>query len=272
MNPTLLASKSPGKDVQGILRRLVAGVARDIDGLPVRAEDRVHEIRVRVKKFRAVLRLAEPSLKRLEFAKSDKLARRLKDHFGSVRDDDVQAELLLDLLEKPEALATAASLGLQCPNAERVPDTTVARESCSALAVQVDRFHLESLAGDDIYEAWLGSYRRSRRAMRTCREKTADDSVFHEWRKRVKELLYQSAMIGPPLDKLVPKADRLASLLGSHHDLSILTGRLAGCLADSKAERAALSRKTLVARRALAMGRKLFAKKPSAIHRKPETP
>ena len=75
MNPPLLASKIPGKDVQGILRRLVAGVPRDMDGLPERAEDRVHDIRVRMKKFRAVLRLPAPALQRPEFANSDNVVR-----------------------------------------------------------------------------------------------------------------------------------------------------------------------------------------------------
>ena len=266
VNPTLLAATSPGKDVQGILRRLVAGVSRDIDGLPVRAEDRVHDIRVQMKKFRAVLRLAKSALKRAEFAKSDKLARSLKDHFGSMRDDDVQAKLLLDLLDKSEALATATTLGLRCRNREQEPDTSSARETCSALTSLVDQFQLKKLTGHDIFEAWLGSYRDSRRAMRACRRDATDDSIFHEWRKRMKEILYQSVTIGPPLDKLVPKADRLASMLGSHHDLSILTDRLAGRLAGSTAESAALARKKLVARRALAIGQKLFAKKTSAIH------
>jgi len=268
MNPSLLAAKSPGREVQGILRRLVAGVAKDIEALPESAEDRVHDIRVRMKKFRAVLLLAESALERPEFEKSDKLARTLKDQFGSVRDDDVQTELLLDLLEKPEALAAAAALGLNCPNAQRAPETATARETCSALASQADRFQLEKLAGSDIFEAWLGSYRNSRRAMRACRKDVADDTVFHEWRKRVKELLYQSATIGSPLDKIVPKADRLASALGSHHDLAILTGRLAAHLAGSNAERAAVSKRKLVARRALVMGSRLFAEKPSAMRGK----
>jgi CHAD domain-containing protein len=268
MNPRLLAAKSPGREVQGILRRLVAGVAKDIEALPERAEDRVHDIRVRMKKFRAVLRLGEPALKRPAFAKSDKLARTLKDHFGSVRDDDVQAELLLDLLEKPEALAASAALGLNCRNSERVTDAAPARETCSALASHVDQYQLDELTGSDVLEAWLGSYRNSRRAMRACRKDAADDTVFHEWRKRVKELLYQSATIGPPLNKIVPKADRLASALGSHHDLAILTGRLAAHLAGSNAERAAVSKKKLVARRALAMGSRLFAEKPSALRGK----
>ena len=268
VSTSLLAAKSPGRNLQGILRRLVAGVARDIDALPERAEDRVHDIRVRMKKFRAVLRLAKPALKHQAFAKSDKLARGLKDHFGSVRDDDVQAELLLDLLDKDEAVATAATLGLRCQKPDHESDTTSARETCAALASLVDQYQVDELAGGDVFKAWLGSYRRSRRAMRACRMEAGDDLIFHEWRKRVKTFLYQAATIGPPLDRFVPNADRLASVLGSHHDLAVLTGRLAARLAGSKAERAALTKKKLVARRALAMGGRFFADKPSVVRGK----
>lgn len=265
---SLLAAKNPGEDVRGVLRRLVARVARDIDALPERLEDRVHDIRVGMKKFRAVLRLADHTLKRPGFTKSDKLARRLKDHFGSARDKDVQTGLLLDLLEKSEAYATAAALGLTDANPARDPDVASARETCSLLASLVDRSRLGQLTGGDLAGAWLASYRSSRRAMRACRRDTGDDFLFHEWRKRVKTFLYQSATVGPPLDAFVPEADRLASVLGTHHDLAILTERLAMRLAGSKAERAALSKKERIARRALVMGRKLFSEKPSAIHGK----
>lgn len=272
VSPTLLAAKNPGADVQGILRRLVAGVARDIEGPPERMEDRVHNIRVRMKKFRAILRLAESGIAGPAFARSDKLARTLKDYFGSARDNDVQADLLLDLLEKTEAHATATALGLNGRNPAVETDVTSARETCSQLSLLVERFQLSGLTGDDVVEAWISSYRNSRRAMRVCCRDASDDFLFHEWRKRVKEFLYQSVTVGPPLDKYVLKADRLASALGSHHDLAILTERLASRLAGSKAERVALSRKKVVGRRAVAMGRKLFAEKPSVIHRKIRLP
>jgi CHAD domain-containing protein len=268
VSPTLLASNCPGEDVQGILRRLVAAVAKDIEALPERTEDRVHAIRVRMKKFRAVLRLAESALKPGTLEKSDKLARSLKDHFGSARDNDVQKELLLDLLEKDEALAAVEAIGLQAGGPHLDACAGPAQETCAALASLVDQYHLDQLACDGIAEAWASGYRSSRRAMRACRKDADDDFLFHEWRKRVKEFLYQSATIGPPLDRFVPKADRLASVLGSHHDLAILTERLAGRLAGSKAERTALARKKLVARRALVLGEKLFSKKPSALQKK----
>ncbi len=272
VTPILLATKSPGRDLQGILRRLVAGVARDIDGPPERLEDRVHDIRVRMKKFRAILRLAESRIAGPAFARSDKLARTLKDYFGSARDNDVQTDLLLDLLEKTEARSTAEALGLMDRNPAMETDATSARETCSQLASQVERLQLSGLTGEDVIEAWIASYRNSRRTMRECCRDANDDFLFHEWRKRVKEFLYQSVTAGPPADKYVAKSDRLASALGSHHDLAILTERLASRLAGSKAERAALRRKKAVGRRALAMGHKLFADKPSVIQRKVRLP
>lgn len=272
VTPTLLATENPGADVQGILLRLVAGVARDLEGPPGRMEDRVHDIRVRMKKFRAILRLAESRMTGPAFARSDKLARTLKDYFGSARDNDVQTDLLLDLLDKSEAHATAKALGLMDRNPATETDPASARETCAQLAALVERFQLSGLTGDEVVEAWIASYRNSRRAMRACCRDANDDFLFHEWRKRVKEMLYQSVTIGPPLDKYVLRADRLASALGSHHDLAILTESLASGLAGSKAERAALARKKVVGRRAVAMGRKLFAEKPSVIHRKVRLP
>ena len=256
----------------GILRRLVAEVSGNIDALPKRTEDRVHDIRVGMKRFRAVLRLAEGALRRPAFAKSDKLARSLKDHFGSTRDRDVQKELLLDLLDKDEALATAATLGLQYRDPQREADTASARETCSALASLVDCFHLENLTRDEVSAAWLDSYCSSRQAMRVCRKDTKNDILFHEWRKGVKTFLYQSATIGRPLGRFVANAARLASVLGSHHDLATLAGHLAAHLPGANAEHAVLSRKKLVARRALVLGARLFSEKPSAVLRKADLP
>lgn len=269
VSPPLLAAKFPGKDVHGALRRLVAGVARNIDALPEHPEDRVHDIRVGLKKFRAVLRLAEAALARPAFVSTDKLARHLKDHFGSARDNDVQRELLLDLLEKREALATMEALGFpeHMVPGSRAGDPS-AREICALLSSAVDHMDLGLLTAGDVLGAWIAAYRGSRRAMGACRKSKNADGLFHEWRKQVKETLYQSAAIGPPLDSFVPKADRLASVLGSHHDLALLTERLAGCLPASKAARAAASRKRMVACRALAMGRKIFLERPFVLRRR----
>ena len=274
MGMSLLATKSPGTEVHAVLRRLVANVAVALDALPERAEDRVHDIRVGMKKFRAVLRLVEPALPDAAFTALDDLARRLKDHFGSTRDNNVQRELLLDLFEKDRALSLASELGFReepgVPQVE-LPDGSI-RSTCEALAALVNEIHPVKLTDRDVAMAWIACYRGSRRAMSACVAATGDDHLFHEWRKRVKMLLYQSATIGPPVNAVVPKADRLATELGSHHDLAILTQRLSERLAGSTAERAALSRKKFLARRALVRGRPIFSEKPSAISRRMKLP
>ncbi len=269
VSSSLLSSETPGGNVREILGRIVSDAARSISDLPEKPEESVHDIRVGMKKFRAILRLAAPALKRPVFLKTDKLARSLKDHFGSLRDDDVQRNLLLRLLDKPAALAAAETMGLsEKAHLERLREDPSVATICTHLAEQVDGFPLAGLHREEVLSAWVDAYRNSRRAMRACRREKRDDFLFHEWRKRVKEFLYQSATIGQPLDAFVPKADQLSSALGSHHDLAVLTERLAERAADSEAGRAALAEKKLVARHALALGRKLFDEKPSILHRR----
>ena len=259
---------SPGAALHGTLVHLVAGVRRDIDALPDRAGERVHNIRVGMKKFRAVLRLAEAVLPGKSLARADKLARSLKEHFASTRDGDVQRALLRDLLGGEEATETAERLGLAAGSAETEPAADpVAGEICRSLTGFAEGLELDALRGRDVREAWISTCRAARRAMKRCVENKEADGLFHEWRKRVKELLYQSAISGamPPVDGIVRRAENLSSELGAHHDLALLCARLAECLPGSHAELAARARKDELVLRSLETGGKLFAEKPSRI-------
>jgi len=66
-----------------------------------------------------------------------------------------------------------------------------------------------------------------RRAAKSARKAAGSDDVerFHTWRKRVKDLLYQSQLLtGTELGvrkKHIKALDRLAEMLGEHHDLSV---------------------------------------------------
>ncbi len=269
VSSSLLSSETPGGNVREILGRIVSHAAQSIKDLPEKPEDSVHDIRVGMKKFRAILKIAEPSLKPAVFQKADKLARRLKDHFGSQRDDDVQRKLLLSLLDKPSARTAVDAMGLSAHHQlKRIQEDPSASGMCSSLAALVEDFPLAGMSREEILSAWVTTYRNARRAMKACRENRKDDFLFHEWRKRVKEFLYQSAMIGAPLDVFAPAADQLSSALGSHHDLAVLTQRIAEQAALAEAGEAAAAEKKNVARHALALGRKLFDEKPSILHRR----
>ena len=200
--------------------------------------------------------MAATVLSKKSRARADKPARALKEHFASTRDSDVLRALLQDLLCSSEASDTAESLGLSAaPQETETVADPVAGEICRSLT--------------DFTEGLkVCTYRDARRAMERCVENKDNDTLFHEWRKRVKELLYQSAILGfiPAAEGVAHHAQDLSSELGSHHDLSLLCGRLANSIPGSHAEEVARLRKNDFARRALVTGAELLATKPSQLH------
>ncbi len=255
----------PGPALQGILLRLVASVQADIDALPGRRDERVHDIRVGMKKFRALIRLAAGYLPKKPLARADKLARSLKEHFGATRDRDVLAGLLKDL---PGGREAAGVLGIshEAPAPDPAAEPAVPG-LCRELTVLAGGLDLIGLEADDVREAWVSTYRRARRAMAACSSDPDDDGLFHEWRKRVKELHYQSAVLAAldPAETVARQSEEIAALLGSHHDLSLLCGLLASELRGSEAELAALRKKAGLACRAISAGGILFHCKPSQL-------
>lgn len=253
-------------ELLGMLQRLVIAARSDISALPDRVGDRVHAVRVRMKKFRAVLRLLEPAVAAADLRKADRAARDLKECFGSLRDNDVQRELLEDLLERREAREVASRLGL-FETVVRLGDDLreAAVRRAAGLEGIVNRLNLKCLTAGGVARCWEVSYREARGAMKDCVGKKADDFLLHEWRKRVKAVLYQSQAIGSPLEAFSRKAELLSSTLGAQHDLAILCGMLSAQPTLSHAERAVLAKKAAHAQRALRQGAKLFSKKPSAF-------
>ena len=126
-----------------------------------------------------------------------------------------------------------------------------------------------------------GAYRRARRAFRDV---GADDDVtlFHRWRKIVKRLGYQVALLGDAASSsfgaLEPLLDRLGKLLGDLHDVAFLRAAVAevGAERDLRSERdrwlAFLDARARDLRgEARALGIPLFAEPPSTLRRRVES-
>ena len=269
MKGQLASSADPVGEVRVILARLVAGVEQDLAGLPDRASDRIHEIRVRMKKFRALLAMLSGGLTGRTFERADRLARDVKDHFSSSRDTEVLRELLLDLLNQPEAISVAGGLGL--PNAEEGPVSAdpAVRATCRELGQMVINLRLSGQSWPLLFDGWVTTYRSARKTMKLC-SGNEDDFLFHEWRKRIKELLYQSSVLCEfdPAAEIIPGAERLASLLGKHHDLALLHMEFSEKLPDHRAARIVHRKKHYLARSALKLGARLLAEKPSTLRRR----
>lgn len=259
---------STGDELAVRLRRLLGLIRRDMQALPSRSDERVHNIRVNVKKFRAILRLATFGAKTGAAREADERARTLKACFASARDADVLRELLLDLFDPSEARHLAAALKLDAAPEVSSGDGVSAVDLLGELEALIGRLALARLTPGRIYDSWVRTYQAGRRAGKTAARRARDED-FHEWRKRVKEWLYQSQAIGgvPVVAQRVHRMEKLASLLGSHHDFAMLDARFASHLPDSPARRPARAKKAALARRALRSGESLFQTRPSALRR-----
>ena len=119
-------------------------------------------------------------------------------------------------------------------------------------------------------------FRRGRQAMNRARAKgRADD--FHEWRKQVKYLRHQFGLLRrvwpDVLEAMEDTADELGERLGADHDLAVLRDRVESEPALAPAVQEALldridTRRKEHQREAIALGRRLYAEKPSALRQR----
>jgi CHAD domain-containing protein len=120
------------------------------------------------------------------------------------------------------------------------------------------------------------SYRRSRKAMKRARA-TRQSATLHRWRKELKILWYQLRLAQPlttGVAPLIADLHRLETELGDDHNLVILAATLRGCrdLRSMRAEirqidRLAARMRQRLRRRAFALGRRLYGRKPKAFAR-----
>jgi len=259
---SLLAAGSPGLALHAALCQLAGAAGTDLLALPDNAVDRIHDVRVGMKKFRALLRLAEPVLTSRRFAHLDALAKTIKDAFGAERDLAVGLDLLRQLLGRRQAEANAAQWeSVLAPPIVAAP--APALRAASKLHALLDDLDLADLAPDKILDVWIASYRAGRRALSVCQTARNDDFLFHEWRKRVKQLLYQSAVLGPPVDPISKGAQQLSTTLGLLHDLAVLHQNIP--VYDEEVELVILAKKRKTTREALRLGGKVFRDKPGEV-------
>lgn len=207
---------------------------------------------------------ARTALERLKQSSRPKQARRL----DAVRDAQGQAAAEADL-----------------PRHELGERLGAAAESLRDARAQVDFWFLGG-AGDHDWSGALEhgvrrTYRKGRKALARVRRSEDDgDALVHEWRKSVKYLMYESRLVTPSgghrVEELASALDDLSELLGDHHDLAVLAGRIearerAGAV-PRKVARHALKRvrrrQRKLRARAVELGREIFDDRPSVFGRR----
>jgi CHAD domain-containing protein len=253
---------------EGILRIAEGRLDHALDELSGRAGSdqvkAVHEARKDLKKLRALTRLA---------AADPRWNRRFRDsarRLSGRRDTDVLIQTLDGMVERGEIDRTQVK-ELRKRLVEKARRTE-GDDHAAELAhdeLLIARGELAELAPsrgsfDHAVRPGLERiYRQGRRRYRGAR-KRPDTESLHEWRKRVKDLWYSASVLNPAwpgmMSELAAQARELSELLGDDHDLAMLDA-----VAGKRLRKAIRRRRRKLRKRALRMGRRLYAEKPASF-------
>lgn len=184
---------------------------------------RIHALRVRMKKLRAILRLIAPGLAPATIKAIRRSMRVLKQAFAMHRDQHVLNALLAelsagDVVWHDESIAPEDGNG---PNGLPGPaQLRRLKATAHALTRRLQTMRLRPLAWDDLAKAYARRYAKAGQWFRRCEHKPSA-ARLHRWRAPVKDHYFQSLLMLRDRHRL-NAARKLGSLLGQIHDLAML--------------------------------------------------
>ncbi len=242
-------------------------------------ERSVHDFRKSIRRGRSIVALLRPALGRTAATGLVEELRGCLRATSDLRDGDVLATTLsAAAAEDPELFVEAAAVaarigsGTGGPGPAKVLQAAVPvlRRLPAALEVTLPRGY----STPDLEKGLARGYRRAQKALAQAVE-SRSNADFHTWRKRVKELRYETELLAstgsPPLKAREKALGALAKELGEVTDLAVLCGRieaLGGPTEAGGAGRLLEHGRALVRQRAdelLARGQAAFAETPRAF-------
>lgn len=185
----------------------------------------VHGIRKNLKKARALLRLYRAGLPGQPAANA--ALRAVAAALSERRDAAVRLATFDRLF--PDLPETLSPLRAQLLSESRAPDEAPTAGLAATLADLRERMAGWQLKGKParVLARGLATTRRRAQAAAEAARATPDcPERVHDWRKRVKDLWYQSRLFAPVWPDLfrvlVAEADQLGETLGRHNDLAVL--------------------------------------------------
>jgi CHAD domain-containing protein len=281
-----------GSGIRRILRQQLGRAveaARDRDGVQ---EERVHEVRTRLKRSRAALELigAGPGKSASVRKRTDLRLRDLGRGLARPRDIVVQAqtfrilgtrlsrELPAGLLERVREVGEQLRAKLDEKSVEKeLRRTARALRRLRRRLRKCPVKHGRRAIGKGITR----TYRRARRALADVHADPTPER-FHDWRKRVKLLSNELKIIGRAVPELAtryaPKVEKLGEILGEVHDLDCAAAtterhpRWFGTDADCEAVRGLVAEyRVVLEREAFALATGVFAGRARDVRELVET-
>ncbi len=275
------------RELAKIVRRELRDSAR---GLTTSADSKfgsaVHESRKSVKKVRAVAGFLEqagaklPRKDRKRLKSAARALSRLRDSAAIIDTlDRVRRRYPKQLPEHSYGILRRGLVGARNREQARAQRDGIVDEAAERLAKtrkSAKGWTSPSIEVSAMVAVVAASYRRSRKAMRRARA-TGQSATLHRWRKELKTLWYQLRLAKPlttGVAPLIADLKRLETELGDDHNLVVLGATLRACrdLRSMRAEirqidRLAARMRQPLRRRAFALGRRLYSRKPKAFAR-----
>ncbi len=248
--------------------------------------DAVHGVRKEIKQLRALLRLVRGALAQSDYRKCSDTLREAAGHLGAARDAHVKVNALTDLIAHFKTELSPSSfdeikrlLRTNCQQQQSVLSRSGASRKVGGLLKNVSgelgSLRLKARGWNAIGPGIERSYRDGRRGYRLAKE-TGNPEHFHEWRKRVKDLLYQIGLLcriwPEQMNATETELKHLGERLGDDHDLFLLTEPSAMKQFRKLAEEEVEPLQALVEERqgelraqALSLGARFYQEKPSVF-------
>lgn len=233
--------ESTAATVNRILSEQVKAAIDALENPAGSKEERIHSVRKRIKKTRALLRLVRSELSAKVFRRENSKYRAIGQQLSQLRD----ATVLINTLEKlrqnhPDALSLKTFSALKKAlvhkqgqvSREFFEEGTKIQDMIDAL--REASLNVPGLSKTHHHFADVGPnlgeiYRRGRKALRVAWREPSSHN-FHEFRKEVKTIWYHTRLLQPAwpgfFAAYADEFGRLGELLGDDHDLGVLAGEI----------------------------------------------
>lgn len=247
-----------GRKLKRLLHQLCERAQDDVRRMSSHEETATHQLRVRVKKMQALLRLANQGIEKQTLQAMRLHLRAVRNASAGSRDQVVQCKLVDKLARRfhlaPKHRPQLAGTKIAAPPASYL------HHQLYAMGQLIDSSCIGSLSEQQILEEHARCYRKGRRLMKESLE-TTDKRTLHRWRHRVKDLYFQTLALShlPGAARRIKRAQRLGHLLGRDHDLANLACEPAFSMRHSPWVEVINEHRSDLRERYLSLGHKLYA-------------
>lgn len=247
-----------GRKLKRLLHQLCERAQEDVRRIATHEESATHQLRVRVKKMMALLRLANPGIEKHTLQAMRKHLRAVKNACAGNREQVVQGRLI-DKLTRRFHLAPKHRPQLTGQTLKAPPASDL-HHQLYAVGRLIDSTCIQSLSEDQILSEHARCYRKGRQLMRQACE-TKDNRTLHRWRHRVKDLYFQTLVLSHlrGAERRIRRAKRLGHLLGRDQDLANLASEPAFVVRRNPWVQVLNEHREHLRERYLSLGHRLYA-------------